>query len=221
MHLLRRLAGRLYRRRIALLDRLNENVDFFATIPPSFASAERVAERRSLYRFVNDVALNHEPVDYLEFGVFEGDSIRQWLQVNSHPASQFVGFDTFRGLPEDWTNEKRAGTFDVHGKLPQLHDSRARLVPGLFQQTLPETLKGFRFTHRLVVHIDCDLYSAALFCLASLDPFMPAGTIVIFDEFYDVLHEFAAFRDYSAAFTRQWRGLAYTDGYTQVALCLL
>ena len=44
---------------------------------------------------------------------------------------------------------------------------------------------------------------------------------MIFDEFYDVLHEFAAFRDYSAAFMRQWVGVAYTDAYTQVALRLI
>ena len=71
------------------------------------------------------------------------------------------------------------------------------------------------------MHIDCDLYSAALFCLATLDPIMRAGTIVIFDEFYDVLNEFAAFRDYSEAFMRKWRSIAYTDNYIEVALGLL
>jgi O-methyltransferase len=218
MRLLRHLAGRVYRRRIQLVDRLSENVDFFAMIPPLFSSAELVADRISLHRYVNDIVLHKRAVDYLEFGVFQGDSLRLWLAMNADPSSTFLGFDTFTGLPEDWTSDKRAGTFDVQGKLPELDDPRVRLVPGLFQESLAQSLRSFRIEHQLVLHIDCDLYSAALFCLATLDPFMRPGTTVIFDEFYDVLHEFAAFRDYSAAFRRKWVGLAYTEGYTQVAL---
>jgi hypothetical protein len=49
---------------------------------------------------------------------------------------------------------------------------------------------------------------------------MPAGTVVMFDEFYDVLHEFAAYRDYCSAFLRSGRGIAYTPEYIQVALRL-
>ena len=139
MRLLRQLAGSCYRRRIRSFDKLNENVDFFATIPSLFSSAERAADRTALHRYVNDVTLHNAPLDYLEFGVFEGDSLRQWLQMNRHPSSRFTGFDTFTGLPEDWTSDKRAGTFDVQGKLPQLsdrarascQDSFSRLWPGL------------------------------------------------------------------------------------------
>ena len=115
---------------------------------------------------------------------------------------------------------KRAGAFNADGKTPAIDDARVQFVAGLFQDTLVRFLQGFEIRNQLVVHIDCDLYSATLFCLATLDRHMPRGTVLIFDEFYDVLHEFRAFREYNEAFKRSWRGLAYTHHYTQVALRL-
>jgi hypothetical protein len=170
---------------------------------------------------VNDVALNNVPVTYLEFGVFKGWSMRQWLEINQHSVSRFVGFDTFTGLPEDWMEGRKAGHFNVQGEAPPLDDPRVQFVPGLFQRTLPGFLRSFRIEHQLVVHIDCDLYSGTLFCLAALDPYMPPGTIVMFDEFYDLLHEFAGFNDYCAAFMRNWQAVAYRDDYIQAAVRLL
>jgi hypothetical protein len=202
------------------LDKLNENVDFVAKVPPLFRSAVAISEPVALYQYVNDVTLSGAPIDYLEFGVYEGWSIRQWARLNRHPESRFFGFDTFTGLPEDWNAMRKAGAFDVKGVSPRETDPRITFVAGLFQHTLVDFLRTFDLRNHLVVHIDCDLYSSTLFCLATLDRQMPPGTIVMFDEFYDVLHEFAAYRDYSAAFMRSWNAIAYTPQYVQVALRL-
>jgi methyltransferase family protein len=201
----RRLASLAYSRRLEVLDRLNENVDFVAMIPPLLRTAEEVADPVALYSHVSTTTLQDTAIDYLEFGVFEGWSMSQWTALNRHPDSRFVGFDTFTGLPEDWNLWRKAGAFDVSGRWPD---------------TLVDFLRTFEVKNKLIVHIDCDLYSSTLFCLATLDRQMPSGTVVIFDEFYDLLHEFAAYRDYSAAFMRSWRGIAYTPGYIQVALSL-
>ena len=217
----RRLASVVYRNRILWLDRLNENVDFVDRVPALFDDAESVADPVALYRHVIDTNLQNVPIDYLEFGVYEGWSIRQWATMNQHPESRFVGFDTFTGLPEDWNSLRKAGAFDVKGQLPQEGDPRVSFVAGLFQNTLVDFLRTFEFRNRLIIHIDCDLYSSTLFCLATLDRHMQPGTVVMFDEFYDVLHEFAAYRDYSDAFMRTWRGLCYTPQYVQVALSLV
>lgn len=230
---LRGLAGKFYKRRIELFDKLNQSVEFNATVPQGFASAQHFVNpdagsatqsptvKIPFYRYVNDVKLKDVPLDYLEFGVFRGWSMKQWLEINRHPESRFVGFDTFTGLPETWMAGRPAGHFNVDGKLPDLHDPRLRFVPGLFQHTLPTFLQTFRSERQMVVHIDCDLYSGTLFCLASLHPFMRPGTIVIFDEFYDLLHEFAGFHEYCTVFMRKWRGVAYRDDYIQAAVELL
>jgi len=71
-----------------------------------------------------------------------------------------------------------------------------------------------------VVHVDCDLYSATLFVLGALDRFFKSGTIVIFDDFHSLNHEFAAWRDYRRAFLRSWRPLAKTQHCVQAAFSL-
>jgi hypothetical protein len=230
---LRRLAGTFYKRRIELFDKLNQSVEFNSKVPQAFASAKHFVNpdagspmqspgvKIPFYHYVNDVKLHNVPVDYLEFGVFQGWSMKQWLEINTHGDSRFVGFDTFTGLPESWMKGRPAGHFNVNGNLPDLHDSRLRFVRGLFQETLPGFIRTFRNERQLVVHIDCDLYSSTLFCLASLHPYMPPGTILIFDEFYDVMHEFAGFHEYFTVFMRKWQAVAYRDDYIQAAIELL
>ena len=59
--------------------------------------------------------------------------------------------------------------------------------------------------HRLVVNVDCDIYSATLFVLGTLDKFFVPGSIIIFDDFYSMNDEFKAFVDYDRSFGRTWK----------------
>ncbi len=155
-------------------------------------------------------------IDYLEFGVHEGHSVRHWARAKTEPASRFVGFDTFTGLPEAWNAAYPAGSFDTGGRPPAVADDRVSFRVGLFQDTLGPFLAGYEGGGRaLVVHIDCDLYASALYCLTRLDPVLAPGTILIFDEFGDVLHEFRALADYLASYRREARLLCtHDDGFT-------
>jgi hypothetical protein len=49
------------------------------------------------------------------------------------------GFDSFRGLPEDWAGRDgmKKGTFDVNGRKPTVPDNVV-LHPGWFNETLPK-----------------------------------------------------------------------------------
>ena len=199
-----------YSRSLDRLNRLPLHQAYMAAFPnaPSFTTREAlwdaVAARRS------------GAIDYLEFGVHQGHSILHWAGRNQDPKSRFVGFDTFTGLPEQWNAFYPQGHFDTGGQVPQTDDPRVDFVTGLFQDTLPGFLANHVATGRpLVVHIDCDLYASALYCLTRLDTILVPGSILIFDEFGDVLHEFRAFADYLASYRRNGRLIAtHDDGFT-------
>lgn len=161
-------------------------------------------KRTDLFGYINNEIVRNEPIQYLEFGVFEGASIRDWSSKNQCPESTFAGFDTFCGLPEEWrlpSGVLPAGYFNVGGKLPKIEDARVRFVPGLFQDTLPAFLKEFNPQHRLVIHLDADLYSSTLYVLIALRELLVApGTLLLFDEFSSVQSEFRAMADFESAF---------------------
>ncbi len=117
---------------------------------------------------------------WLEFGVYQGRDIRV---IASHAPGQVYGFDSFEGLPEDWTHFQKRGRFSLSGDAPMLSDSSAnvRLVKGWFSESLPPFLE--RHTQPVAfVHIDSDLYSSAWTVLSHLRQQIVDGTIILFDD---------------------------------------
>ena len=178
--------------------------------------------RFALYDHLNGDVLRNAPIDYMEFGVWQGASIKHWRGQNSNPESRFYGFDSFEGLPEAWghfSSVQPKGTFSTSGKTPDIADPRVEFVTGFFQDSLPGFLERFTPKHRLVVHCDADLYSSTLYVLASLDRVMRPGTIVVFDEFSTAIDEFRAFMDYARSFRRTYRVVAATvPNHAQLAV---
>lgn len=179
--------------------------------------APRFADRYELYQHVNG-SLGDGPITYLEFGVASGKSLRAWVEQQRHPDSRFVGFDTFTGLPENWNQAFGKGAFSMDGAPPPIDDPRIRFVAGMFQQTLRPFLRDLTVRGRLVVHMDADLYSSTLYVLTQLDAIMPAGTVLLFDEFQSFLHEFRAWHDYLAAYGRTWKLLGLARGGVHAAV---
>jgi hypothetical protein len=159
-------------------------------------------DRTALYdRILHSEALD-APVDYLEFGVYQGASMRWWVAHIACSEARFFGFDCFEGLPESWGIVQK-GTFDTGRQVPQIDDPRVEFVVGLFQDTVVPFLQRASLNRRKIIHMDADLYSSTLYVLALLSPWLKPGDIIIFDEFGSIRmaqHEFRAFEDFTSAF---------------------
>lgn len=158
------------------------------------------------------------PIVYLEFGMYEGESMRWWLSENRHPDSRFVGFDSFEGLPEAWRTYQK-GHFAT--AVPDLDDPRCRVVAGLFQRTLPRFLEGYTPTSRQVVFLDADLYSSTDFVLQHIGPYLRPGDLLLFDELHDCMHEFRAFVAFLSAFPIEYQVLHRSPDWSRVAMKVL
>ena len=147
-----------------------------------------------------------------------GDAASEfWSQMNLDPQSRFIGFDSFEGLPEDWSRNYPKGALSTGGAVPEIGDERVSFVKGWFQDTLPGFLNGFAPRSRLVVHSDSDLYSSTLFTLVSLHMLLVTRAVVILDDFSMATHVFRAFADYSSAFRRSAHPVAMTSDYAAQA----
>jgi hypothetical protein len=91
---------------------------------------------------------------WLEFGVFKGYSVN-YLALRT--PGRVYGFDSFRGLDEDWTGVGHVkGTFDLSGQLPRVRPN-VTLLAGWFRDTLPGFLAANPAPISLL-HLDCDTY---------------------------------------------------------------
>ena len=151
-------------------------------------------------------------VNYLEFGVAAGHSFNWFMTQNTNPDSRFYGFDTFDGLPEDWGPFKK-GSFSNKNELPAIKDSRGKFYKGLFQQTVPCFISKLDNSRRNVIMMDADLWSATLYALSSLAPYLKKGDIIFFDEFVVPTHEFKAFLDFTESYYIKLQLVAAANNY--------
>ena len=165
--------------------------------------------------FATENRLKKSAINYLEFGVGRGNSLRWWTENNINPKSVFWGFDTYEGLPEKYGTYD-VGTFSLHGNFPDISDSRIQFIKGLFQDTLLNTIPKIGFEKKTIVHIDGDLYSSALFSLSILYPYLKKGDLIIFDEFVVPLHEFRAFDDFLKSFYLKLEPVGAINNYLQI-----
>jgi hypothetical protein len=122
------------------------------------------------------------PGHYLEFGVFTGGTMRYLAGLKRN--QRFDGFDSFEGLPEAWGGFNLGpAAFSRGGKLPRV-PSNVVLHKGWFSATVPAWAAATSGPVAFV-HIDCDLYSSTVELLDALRERFQAGTVVVFDEYFN------------------------------------
>jgi ASC-1-like (ASCH) protein len=65
--------------------------------------------------------------------------------------------------------------------------------------------------------MDADLYSATIFTLSQLYPYIKKGDIILFDEFNVPLHEFKAYKEFIEAFYIKLKPVAAVNNFYQTA----
>jgi predicted O-methyltransferase YrrM len=153
----------------------------------------------------------------LEFGVFRGRSLS--VIAETRKGRGVFGFDSFQGLPEDYRPHVRQGAFALD-RAPEVEG--AELVVGWFEDTLPD----FLGTHPGPVdflHVDGDLYSSTVTVLSLVGPRLHAGSVVVFDEFFNWPGweddgEFRAWQEYLERTGTQAEYVAYSSNDEQVVV---
>jgi O-methyltransferase len=220
----KRLTSLVWPKFAPTIETINRNADMMATIRSYEAeSVKQFVERKQLYAEVNH-RLGNNAITYIEFGVWEGESLTAWTKINGHENSRFYGFDSFEGLPEDWNHGFRVtkkGAFDLNGATPNIPDTRVSFVKGWFQETLRDFLRRTELAHPIVVHNDSDLHSSTQYTLSTLDPVLEAGDVIIFDEYSSPSNEYLAWEQHKRAFMRKAECIGMSDHWTQAAFKIL
>ena len=113
----------------------------------------------------------------------------------------------------------RKKTFDLKGKIPKV-ESNVYLHKGWFEETVPDFVEEFKSVKLDLVHMDADTYKPTKYVLTQIRNLLDKGTIVVFDEYFGYpnfqLHEFRAWKEFSAEFRIKYRYIGYCE--QQVAI---
>lgn len=189
----------------------------------------------SRYRHTHDPTLAdplHTFWDYLKFCIAQADIKGLWLEfgVGSGKTLSFIaqqkpdqviyGFDSFKGLPEDWRIDDdtiyRQSKYSLNGIAPSLPHKNITLVNGYFNETLEQFVKCNNEPCSFI-HIDCDLYSSTIYVLMILFNAgkIIKGTVILFDELYNYKyyeqHEFRALNEFLQNTGIKYAWIAHTE----------
>ena len=150
----------------------------------------------------------------LDLGVYKGASTR--ALARTFPDHVIHGFDSFEGLPEDWTHVVSGAFGDVDGAFPDVPPN-VTLHKGWFNETLGPWAKEHNDLPIMLMRVDCDIYSSTKTIFTELRELIRPGTWILFDELIGYRgwqeHEYKAFQEflYSTDFNVEWiaHGLTY------------
>lgn len=155
----------------------------------------------------------------LDLGVYKGASTR--ALANIFPEREIHGFDSFDGLPEDWSHVLKGGFGGVKGELPAVPDN-VILHKGWFSDTLQPWAREHDSRPISLLRVDCDIYSSTKTIFGALGHLLKPGSWICFDELIGYYgwqeHEYKAFMEFIAETGFTYEYIAYGLTYTLVKL---
>jgi len=134
---------------------------------------------------------------YFEFGCNEANTMRKaWDHFKYLFNFDYVGFDSFEGLPEIakidgqpiWEQGKLKFAEQRFIKRVLKHGmpaTRLITVKGFYNLSLTAELANSLLpTKAAVIYIDCDLYMSTVPVLEWIVDFLQVGTVIVFDDWY-------------------------------------
>jgi len=137
--------------------------------------------------------------DYMEFGVFKGDSFIKAYNFAKFAgifSMKFYAFDSFLGYSKLEGIDKECGYFKESQYICDEASFRKNLlkagvdlnevifIPGFFDKLSENSKNKVKSKTASVVWIDCDLYAPTLQALNFLVDYIADGTIIIFADWY-------------------------------------
>jgi O-methyltransferase len=164
-------------------------------------TSKQRGQREMIVDAFNYTAFSQVAGDYLEFGVYRGDSfINAWdsARVSGRHDVRFYAFDSFRGLPDPETSASDAdgefvkGQFSAERSLFEQNLRRAgvdlgrvTVVEGFYESTLPGTSPADIGLHAAsIVWVDCDLYVSTMCALDFVTDLLQDGSVLAFDDWH-------------------------------------
>ncbi len=135
--------------------------------------------------------------DYLEFGIFNGNSIGSMDIARDEMGAKSMrlfGFDAFEGLPANSETEddgvwKKGFYTCSYEQMRECLTKRSvnpddiTWIKGWYENTLnEETIQKFQLKNIGIIFVDCDTYSSSKTVLNFLKPFLNQSFIICFDD---------------------------------------
>lgn len=172
-----------------------------------------------------DAAVSEAPPAglFLEFGVEKGTSTNFIARrMNQHTEEMLHAFDSFEGLPNDWVGTfERIGHFSTNGRIPRVLRN-VQIHNGRFDQQLMQFTQQYSTKTIAFVHIDCDIYSSTNDILRIIGNLLSAGSVIVFDEYFNYhgweYHEYRAWQEFVAQCRVRYtyRGFCARGGHVYV-----
>lgn len=159
----------------------------------------KISEGHRMHRkikFLLDIrgllVINKLEGDYVEFGVFRGEMMYAAAKILAPRIKQYIGLDTFTGLPKPQEKDKELFVFESEGFMASpkefaaeiMQNYKTALIEGDFRDSAVQNRFSATAGTISVLAIDCNWPSSVEAAVNISAPLLQNGSIVYFDDYF-------------------------------------